>query len=388
MAHNIMLRQVRRISQVSLERLTQIPKQQLVWRANEDDPRKHNGSHLGLFYQLPKEDEITKIFGYPSPYAPEITYFYKTIKMMPLMVRQPTLSIIDILRNSANQQEPNKRFLIYGDPGHGKTHALTHLTHYLHLGQEHILIQPREIKRFTIAPLEHSVSTSRPGRIDTQLHSAAFLQQFRIQNSSLLERNRDLLTCSKDYRWSAREITKAGEPIDNIIQHGIDRVIHSSDCVAVLMKELAMAADSGKIKIATIIDEVGYLFHYHAGSKKHPDYKRVLVDEMTVPRALKKLIKGNHKGSITVASCDDILTTKQNQTPEDVLREDGLDHFQNSHRIHMPKYNRIEFENCMNLYQDIGWTTRPESRTQETRDEIRFVSGLNPREVHYLSMAL
>lgn len=373
-------------SHATLENLTQINQDKLFWKTNVNDPRQHTPAHIGLYYLLPDEKEITKVFGHSSPFDIETTRFYKTIGMMPLMIRQPSLSAMDYIRR-IKPDSGNVRIILYGDKGHGKTHTLTHLIHYLHLMQDHFIIHIREMKKFTRSPWGYEASTSRPGRVDTPLNAALLLQQFKVQNVALLEKHKETLLCSQDYKWSLREVTSAGEPLVNVIEHGINRVIHASDCVAVLFKELMLAADSNKIRLASILDNVRFLFLREAPFK-HADFKKVLIDEITVARSLKKLIKGSHRNGLVLATSDDKLSAKQNQTPQDALGQEGWDHFDPFLPIQVPKYSRKEYESCMNLYQDIGWLARPESRTIEVRDEIRFVSGLNPGQVHYLCLAI
>lgn len=362
--------------------LRQISQEGLVWRANEDDPRKHTEEHEALFYKLPDDN---KPFGQVSPFGYEPTKFNKIIGFSPIMIRKPALSAMNYIRQTTPTM-PNVRVVFYGDPGHGKQHTLAHLIHYLHTQQEHIIIHVRETRYFTRYIQELGESKSRPGRIDTPLYAAILLQQFRLQNSKLLEN--ESLVCSQDYVWSSREKTKAGEPLINIAEHGVNRVIHASDCVAALFKELMLASDSGKIKLATFIDDVRLLFQREAGVLKHADKKQVLVDEITVSRSLKKLIKGNYRGGLLFVSCDNKKSTQQNQTLQQVLGEEGWDYFDPFLPIHVPKYSRNEFENCLNMYQDIGWLSRPESRTCEVREELRFISGMNPEQVFYLCQSI
>jgi hypothetical protein len=359
----------------------------LIWRTKENDPTRHTPAHEGLYYLMPDEKRILDMFGHPTPFDPETTRFYKTIGIMPVMIRKPSLSAMDYVQRIKPNME-NIRILFYGDKGHGKTHTLAHLIHYLHAQQNYFIIHLREMKKFTRSPWEFNASTSRPGRIDTPLNSALLLQQIKLQNAALFDKHKDDLLCSQDYKWSLREVTKSGEPLTNVIDHGVNRVIHSSDCVAVLFKELMLAADSGKIRLASVLDNVRFLFLREAGVLKHQDHKRVLVDEITVARALKKLIRGTYKNGLVLATCDDKLSPKQNQTPQDAIGQEGWDCFDPFLPIQVPKYSRNEYENCMNFYQDIGWLTRPEAMTREARDEIRFVSGLNPGQVHYLCQAL
>lgn len=382
--------QVRRISQAALERLKHIPTKGLVWKANEDDPLRHSRTHEGLFYQLPSEQKLLKIFGHQSPFDIETTKYYKALGTMQLMVRQPALAAIDYLTklDQSQHQVPNVRMLFYGDKGTGKTHTLTHLLHYLHSKQEHFVIHIREMKKFTRSPWEFCESVSRPGRIDTPINAAILLQQFKVQNANLIEKHKENLKCSRDYKWSQREITKAGDPLISVADHGINRVNHASDCVAVLFKELMLASDNGTIKLASFLDNVKFLYHEFAGVLKHKDLKHVLVDEITVARAIKKLIKGTQKNSVVLATCDDKLALKQKQTPREILGIHGWNDFDPCLPINVSNYSRKEFESCMNFYQDIGWLCRPESKTEQVRDEIRFISGLNPSEVAYSCLSI
>lgn len=355
-----------------------------MWRANENDPTKHTKDHLGLFYLLPNDaKEILNIFGYKSAFKGEYTEFYKTIRMTPIMVRQPALTAMDYVRKMQPDM-PNVRVLFYGDPGRGKTNTLVHLLHFLHLEQQHIIMNIRNVKKFCRSPWNLTASTSRPGRIDNPLDAAMILQQFKFQNVSLLEKLKETLTCSKDYTWSLREVTKSGEPLINIADHGINRIIHASDCLAVLCNELMLASDEGKIKLACVLDDCSWLYSREAGVLEHADKKRILVDEVTTARAFKKLIKNNYKNGLVLATCHNLFSSKQNQTPQDALGQAGWDHFDPFLPVNVPVFSRKEFESFMNLYQDIGWLTRPESRTREARDELRFVSGMNPGQLHEL----
>lgn len=385
-------KQVRCLSHAAIDKLRPISKESLVWRANTDDPRQHTEAHEGLYYLLPDDKQLLQIYakvinGQPTPFDIEKTRFYKTIGMFPLMVRRPFLEASQYL-NDLKPNMPNVRVLFYGDIGHGKTHTLAHLLHLLHLRQDHFIVNIREMKKFTRSPWSTDQSTSRPGRIDTNMNAALFLQQFKVQNENLIAKHNDSLKCSKDYKWSLREETKAGQPVSDVIEHGINRVIHASDCMAVLLKELSLAADAGQIRLASVLDNVQFLFYREAGVLKHADHKRMLVDEITVARALKKIIKQDYKNGLVLATCDEKLSPVHDLRPQDALGQEGWDHFDPFLPVKVPKYSRKEFESCMDLYQDIGWLTRPESRTREVRDEIRFISGLNPGEVHYLCQAL
>lgn len=387
MAHPQYQNQIRRMSQLALERLRTVPRQRLFWKCDEEDPRKHTEAHLGLFYQLPDEKKLVQIYGYACPFNMHTIPTYKTWGQIPIMVRQPALSVMDHLRKS-NQPGQSTKVLLHGDPGQGKWHTLLHLVHFLQSNKDHFTVQIGTIKRFTRNPREFTASTSRDGRVDTPLDAALLLQQLRTTNADLFEKFKDTLVCSQDYKWSIRETTAAGEPLTRIAEHGVNRVNHASDCVAVLLKELMLAADQGKIKLATTVNDLMWLYKYEASTLKHADFRRILVDEITVARAIKKLVSNTGKNAVLVATCHDTTTRLQNLPPQEILGDEAMADIEGCTQIHVPKYSKQEFENCMNFYQDIGWLARPEARTQEARDELRFISGSNPKELEYLCRSI
>lgn len=46
------------------------------------------------------------------------------------------------------------------------------------------------------------------------------------------------------------------------------------------------------------------------------------------------------------------------------------------------KYSDKEFSSCLDYYEDRDWIQRPEARTEQGRDEIRFLSASNPFQVY------
>lgn len=138
-------------------------------------------------------------------------------------------------------------------------------------------------------PKDTSLSERKSDRIDFPTNSAMWLQQFRAQNASILLSSN--LTTTQKYTWSLRESTEAGEPLTNVIEHGLQRIKHASDCVAVVLKELEIAANSGKVKILYAVD-IANCF-YRPTRVKYPDRSGVPVDNTTIGRAFKKLFKSN-----------------------------------------------------------------------------------------------
>lgn len=97
------------------------------------------------------------------------------------------------------------------------------------------------------------------------------------------------LTVSKKYIWSMRESTEKGEPLVNVIDHGLSRMKHASDCYAVLLKELKIAANSGQLRLMVLVNDVNIF--YGKPKVKHPDGQVASVEDLTLVRALMKFFK-------------------------------------------------------------------------------------------------
>jgi len=99
------------------------------------------------------------------------------------------------------------------------------------------------------------------------------------------------LRTTDKYTWSIREVTEKGDPLINVVDHGIGRMKHSSDCYAVLLKELKLLANKGACKLMVLCDSVNVL--YGKPKVKHPDGRVISVEEITLSRAFMKLFQHN-----------------------------------------------------------------------------------------------
>lgn len=152
-----------------------------------------------------------------------------------------------------------------------------------------------ETSKWLNHPQEVVPSESRKGRYDLPLDSALWLQQFKTLNASLLPKLD--LKVSQKYTWSLREVTDAGESIMNVIDHGIARIKHASDCVAVLLKELKLAANQGKTRMFVGVDIANVFFR--RTRLRHEDETEVEPNEITIARAFVKLFQNDWVGRIT-----------------------------------------------------------------------------------------
>ena len=95
---------------------------------------------------------------------------------------------------------------------------------------------------------------------------------------------------------------------------GLDRPKFSTDCLAVLLKELRLHCIEGNCRLAIFIDGVNVLFERRSNvSRKLPTQRgkgpfsharteeSIAPDEFTIIHSIKKLLKSDYPNSIVVA---------------------------------------------------------------------------------------
>ncbi|KAH7644315.1 28s ribosomal protein s29 [Dermatophagoides farinae] len=376
------------------------------FRTDTSNPAEHNDLHHGLFYRIPNDiaNRLFLLGGFDKCQQETIKIFQETA----IMIRKPALEVIDYLRRTDFNRPPNS-YVLYGPIGSGKTFTLNHILHY-GFTQKFILLNCTRPTDWINYPQEQTVSATNSKRIDTPLDAAIWLQSFKAQNMSLLDELK--LTSLNRYTWSQREHTEPGDPIQSIIDHGINRIKHASDCMAVLLKELKLNSAQGNCRLLIVADKVNAF--YELSRLRFPDRTFVNVDDITIARAFKKLFRKDwQNGAIVAAVCKKLVvpyrllpisgipkkekdrdrTYKQwgpftvkhlSDYPKALLTDQGFQDFDPFIPIECGKYDEKEFHSCMDYYQDRKWLQRIESKTDEGQDEIRFLSGMNPGQVFHL----
>ncbi|KAG8189183.1 hypothetical protein JTE90_013717 [Oedothorax gibbosus] len=350
-------------------------------RTSESNPTLHTRNHHGKFYMIP-EDVKSKLFfcgGIPRSLDIQMKSFHETV----LMVREPALEVMSYLKK-INYSNPAVRFVIYGRHGTGKTTTLAHLLHY-GFASRYLLVHLPWVSIWTKRPKEVVASQYNEQRIDLPVESAIWLQHFKQQNSELLQQI-DLKT-TKSYSWSKREVTEQGEPLINVIEHGIQRVRHASDCVAVLLKEIKIHSASGKFKALVLVDGVNAF--WCKTNVKRPDRSLVPPSEITITRAFMKMLQNDWNNAAVIASVDVLpanrdYTMLDPYTPRVLLGKEGFELLDPFIPIETEQYTEKEIDSQLDYYCDRLWIQSERGRSEEGRKIIKFLSGYNPYHVMQL----
>ncbi|XP_037639716.1 28S ribosomal protein S29, mitochondrial [Sebastes umbrosus] len=343
-----------------------------VFRAQENDPACQSEKHIGQYYTLPSAHTRT-LFPHSLPWRYQQQV--KTFNEACMMVRQPALEVISYLKKT-DYSKPSLRYLFYGLKGSGKTLSLCHTVHFcytqgwlvLHVPDAHLWV--KNCKEL----LPSSYNTSR---FDQPLQATEWLRNFRITNEHFLSK----IKTKQRYVWTKRELTEEGSPLGELVDQGISRVKSSSDVVGAVMKELRLQSGQPEsdFRLAVAVDGVNALWGRSTITKE--DRSAVDPEELTLVYNLKKLMADNWTGGAIITSLSQtgsLYTSKSSYLPQELLGERGFDCMDPFIPVSVPNYSEKEFESCYLYFTDRRWLQHPQSRTEEGKKEIIFLSNRNP----------
>ncbi|RWS22940.1 28S ribosomal protein S29-like protein [Leptotrombidium deliense] len=337
------------------------------------------------YFILPKEanDTLFRLNGWREMHK----NMFNLLDERAIMVRQPFKDLVQYFNRTDFSRPVN-----HGNFGNGKTFTMNHFIYFCYLNDMMILHCPAPYE-WIYYPQETSISEYNNMRIDTPVESTIALKAFKDMNAKLLEKL-DLRTTQK-YTWSVRESTEQGEPLKSVIDYGLNRMKKASDCFAVVLKEIKKAADDGKFKLLVACDVVNILY-YEFSKVRYPNKHFVEVENVTIARAMLKMLKNDWKNGLVVTAVDskDALRDKVNRLtgesfgndlPKELLGVNvgysvGFQALDPFIPIKVDQYSDSEIENCIDYYERKKFITHPSTKTEEGRNEIKFMSAYNPFE--------
>lgn len=353
-----------------------------VFRTRENDPACQSENHIGQYYTLPSAHVCTL---FPQTLPRRYQQQVKTFNEACMMVRQPALEVISYLKK-ADYSKPPLRYLFYGLKGSGKTMSLCHTVHFcytqgwlvLHVPDAHLWVKNcREL-------LPSSYNTAR---FDQPLQAAEWLRTFRTTNQHFLSK----IKTKQRYVWTKREFTEEGCLLGELVDQGIARVKSSSDVVGAVMKELRLQSGQPEsvFRLAVAVDGVNAL--WGRSTIKKEDKSPVDPEELTLIYNLRKLMANDWTGGAiitTLSQTGSLFTSKSAYLPQELLGEKGFDSMDPFIPVSVPNYSEKEFESCYLYYLDRHWLQHPQSRTEEGKKEIIFLSNRNPKMLDRICASL
>lgn len=343
-----------------------------VFRTQENDPACQSKKDLAQYYTLPSA-HIRTLFphGLPRRYQQQV----KTFNEACMMVRQPALEVISYLKQT-DFSKPPLRYLFYGEKGSGKTMSLCHTVHFCYT-QGWLLLHIPDAHRWVKNCKELLPSSYNTSRFDQPLEATEWLRNFKITNQHFLSK----IKTKQRYVWTKREFTEEGSLLGELVDQGISRVKSSSDVVGAVMRELRLQSGQPEsdFRLAVAVDGVNAL--WGRSTIKKEDKSAVDPEELTLVYNLRKLMTNDWTGGAiitTLAQTGSLYTSKSAYLPQELLGERGFDSMDPFIPLSVPNYSEKEFESCYLYYMDRQWLQHPQSRTEEGKKELIFLSNRNP----------
>lgn len=343
-----------------------------VFRTLENDPACQSEKHLGQYYTLPSAHVRTAFpHGLPWRYREQV----KTFNEACIMVRQPALEVISYLKKT-DFSKPAQRYLFYGLKGSGKTMSLCHTVHFcytqgwlvLHIPDAHLWVKNSK---------ELLPSSFKPSRFDQPLQATAWLRSFKTTNEPFLSK----MKTKQRYVWTKREFTEEGSLLGELVDQGISRVKSSSDVVGAVMKELRLQSGQpgSDVRLAVVVDGVNAVWGRSTIRKE--DKSTVDPGELTLIHNLRKLLRNDWTGGAIISTLSQtgaLYAPKSAYLPQELLGERGFDSMDPFIPVSVTNYSEKEFESCFLYYTERRWLQHPQSKTEEGKKELVFLSNRNP----------
>lgn len=402
---------VRPQSQTKLDETKTNP---FAYRCSINDPTKHDLEHVGKFYTIPLEDmdmlDRTKV----SMEKDHIS-IANAFQEQALMIRRPAVEIIKDSESLNDKSEFDiTKYIIYGEQnGVGKRSTIIHLLHYFSKKNWLLFHVPNSSYPLRLAK-EIQPSESDPNLFNTPFEATKFLERFLSQNSSLLADKMNIKTVGS-YKWDLRESTQADTPLVKMLELGIERPKFSTDIFAALVNEIKVQATDKKFKVFIAIDQ--FNSYFGKTSQYKIDKTPLEPDNFALVHHFKKLLQNDWKNGLFAGSIGSlgVINPSNNRkkkhhdstmddarrrrvasdlhyegptTPQALLNDQANQLLGAYKTIKVQNFSESEINNYIDYYIEKNWLQTPYARTDDGREEIKFLSGCNPAQFRRFCQSL
>ncbi|XP_029041589.1 28S ribosomal protein S29, mitochondrial isoform X1 [Osmia bicornis bicornis] len=341
------------------------------FRVLESYPPNHNARHLNRIYTVPSD--VTKLLRNELP--KETVKRVDIFREFGILVRKPAIELISYLEQT-DYTKPVNRYVLYGKTGVGKSTTLVHLVHY-GLARQFIVIHLPWICNWYKFPKDIAESPLIPGQLDLPQNAAIWLKYFSTLNQLTLSKFD--LKVSKDYNWSQRESTKAGESLISLIEFGIQRTKFACGVVSALIDELKAASTAGKCRTLVVIDGFNS-FISNSTSIRDETRKYVPPERISLTAPFYNSAEYNWCNGAVILSVDIRATRDRTESiyPKYLLDKKGFEHLDPFLPMNVENYTVDEFKNIVEYYEDRKWIRKFSPQGQR---EIELLTNKNPLDV-------
>ncbi|KAK3810794.1 MAG: mitochondrial ribosomal death-associated protein 3-domain-containing protein [Benniella sp.] len=333
-------------------------------------------------------EHVGQVLGFPSSVAPALGFTgypsllneqFDLVKPAALVVREPTVSLLERIDKAITTPSAQSRIVLTGDSGSGKSAVLLQtVSHCLSAGW--VVIYVPKASSWVNSSFAYSKVVNSPLFVQPTLASSIASQINNINKPALSK-----IVTSEAVRVRNQDIAE-GTTLSSLLETGAKDPSMSQDILEVFMKEIG---NQNEIPTLIAVDELNCFFRptQYLGQ----DGKELDPEFLRLPRLLLNYISGksslNH-GAVVSATSDtqlehksevlDIALGLKQVSPHYKLPQNLMSWTQGLTRFDVPNYTRTEAKGVFDYYKkgDIFFDT-----ASETLFLNRFItSGGNPRK--------
>ncbi|CAL7936748.1 unnamed protein product [Xylocopa violacea] len=240
-----------------------------------------------------------------------------------------------------------------GRVGVGKSTTLMHLIHYGLTKQFFIIYLPWVCTWFRYAR-DAAVSPLNPEKLDIPTYGVRWLTFFKQLNHASLSQFD--LKVSKEYTWSPKEHTTAGESLSALIEFGIERTKFACGVIDALVNELKVASTAGKCKTLIVIDGFNAFTSAHT-LIRDDSHIRVPPDRISITSTFFNSVNYDWCNGAAILTVDKKANKERRESdyPTYLLGKKGFEQLDPFLPICVEPYSREEFKTIIEYYKDRKW---------------------------------
>lgn len=247
----------------------------------DTDPLSHAPGHEYQVFPLVPTKTHALSYGLPHEAKSQLV----RLGSLNVLLRAPTLQLLDHLRGVQSSSPSFKRLLLHGREGCGKSIGLTHAEHFCQKAGWLVVRLPRAFN-LTHRTKALEQSTHNPERYDQNAEATEFLQDVNALNAALLNK----LPLKGSYKWGRRAMVLPPDTsLGQLVQLGLHDVRHATDVTGVLLKELALLGTDTRVLYA--VDEFNALLETHAVLRAPGERRPIACERLPLWRTFNRLVQ-------------------------------------------------------------------------------------------------
>jgi len=224
-------------------------------------------------------------------------------------------------------------------------------------------------------------SLNKEGFFNHTVDAVAWLVHFKTQNIELIQKLN--LVTGKDYEWNKREMTPKNSPLLDLIEHGISRPAHASECFSALVEELKEQSSQKKCKTMVLADGINSIYYFNTRRLRIKENRRKIISptHITAFEAMENIMKPDWSGGVVIVTVDTLATghdERESDLPRYLLKREGWELFDPFVPIEVHNYTSQEVQTTIDYYLERKWLGHPGCSTEEGRLELEYLCTKNP----------